>query len=46
MIFRMKFFNYRLPNDSTTVFGLPLPIQKSVEALRRHVYVSLGELQV
>ncbi|VDK81481.1 unnamed protein product [Litomosoides sigmodontis] len=42
---RMKFFNYRLPNDSTTVFGLPLPIQKSVEALRRHVYISLGELQ-
>ncbi|CAG9529784.1 unnamed protein product [Cercopithifilaria johnstoni] len=42
---RMKFFNYRLPNDSTTVFGLPLPIQKSIEALRRHVYISLGELQ-
>ncbi|KAM3718198.1 Striatin-interacting protein [Dirofilaria immitis] len=42
---RMKFFNYRLPNDSTTTFGLPLPIQKSVEALRRHVYISLGELQ-
>ncbi|VDK70322.1 unnamed protein product, partial [Onchocerca ochengi] len=42
---RMKFFNYRLPNDSTTLFGLPLPIQKSVEALRRHVYISLGELQ-
>ncbi|KAL3995626.1 hypothetical protein ACH3XW_26620 [Acanthocheilonema viteae] len=42
---RMKFFNYRLPNDSTTVFGLPLPIQKSIDALRRHVYVSLGELQ-
>lgn len=42
----MKFFNYHLPNDSTTVFGLPLPIQKSIEALRRHVYISLGELQV
>ncbi|EFO21343.2 FAM40A protein [Loa loa] len=42
---RMKFFNYRLSNDSRTVFGLPLPIQKSIEALRRHVYVSLGELQ-
>ncbi|MCP9263938.1 Striatin-interacting protein 1 [Dirofilaria immitis] len=40
-----EIFNYRLPNDSTTTFGLPLPIQKSVEALRRHVYISLGELQ-
>lgn len=42
---RMKFLHYRLPNDSTTVFGLPLPIQKSVQALRRHIYISLGELQ-
>ncbi|VDM44675.1 unnamed protein product [Toxocara canis] len=25
-----------MPSDSTTVFGLPPPIQKSVEALRRH----------
>ncbi|VDN04503.1 unnamed protein product [Thelazia callipaeda] len=42
---RMKFFNYHLPNDSTTIFGLPLPIQKSIEALRRNVYVSLGDLE-
>uniref|UniRef100_A0A915Q113 Far11/STRP C-terminal domain-containing protein n=1 Tax=Setaria digitata TaxID=48799 RepID=A0A915Q113_9BILA len=42
---RMKFFDYRLPSDSTTVFGLPLPVQKSIHALRRHVYISLGELQ-
>uniref|UniRef100_F1KTD6 Protein FAM40B n=1 Tax=Ascaris suum TaxID=6253 RepID=F1KTD6_ASCSU len=42
---RMKFFGYRLPSDSTTVFGLPPPILKSVEALRRHLYISLNDTQ-
>lgn len=43
---RMKFFGFTLPNDSTTMFGLPPPIQKSIDALRRHLYVSLSDLQV
>ncbi|MFH4974115.1 hypothetical protein AB6A40_000824 [Gnathostoma spinigerum] len=42
---RLKFFDYELPDDSTTVFGLPAPIHGSVDALRRHIYISLGELQ-
>lgn len=45
-VFRVKFFDYQLPGDVSTVFGLPFPIQSSVEALRRHLYVSLCDLQV
>lgn len=41
----MKFCGFRLPRDGVSLFGLPAPVQKSVEALRRHVYVSLGETQ-
>jgi hypothetical protein len=43
---RMKFCGYKLPRDGVSLFGLPKPAIQSVEALRRHVYVSLGELQV
>ena len=44
--FSQKYFNYQLPNDSTTLFGLPMPVQTSVAALRRNLYTSLGEVQV
>ncbi|VDD87427.1 unnamed protein product [Enterobius vermicularis] len=43
---RMKFFHYHLPGDSTTTFGLPEATRISVEAMRRNVYVSLGDLQI
>uniref|UniRef100_A0A0N5ASD9 DUF3402 domain-containing protein n=1 Tax=Syphacia muris TaxID=451379 RepID=A0A0N5ASD9_9BILA len=43
---RMKFFNYRLPGDSTTVFGLPEATCLSVQVMRKNLYVSLGDLQV
>lgn len=43
---RMKFCGYKLPRDGISLFGLPAPVQKSVEALKRHVYTSLGEKQV
>ncbi|CAK5053819.1 unnamed protein product [Meloidogyne enterolobii] len=43
---RQKYFNYQLPNDSTTLFGLPMPVQTSVAALRRNLYTSLGEVQL
>ncbi|KAH7698718.1 Protein FARL-11, partial [Aphelenchoides avenae] len=44
---RQKFFGYKLPpGDANTTFGLPAPVHQSVAALRRHLYVSLGELQM
>lgn len=43
---RQKYFNYQLPNNSTTLFGLPMPVQTSVAALRRNLYTSLGEVQL
>lgn len=43
---RQKFLQYKLPGDDDTLFGLPKPVQQSVAALRKHVFVSLGELQV
>ncbi|KJH42800.1 n1221-like protein [Dictyocaulus viviparus] len=42
---RQKFFSYQLPGDVDTIFALPFPIHGSVEALRKHLYVSLGEVQ-
>uniref|UniRef100_A0A914WKF0 Uncharacterized protein n=1 Tax=Plectus sambesii TaxID=2011161 RepID=A0A914WKF0_9BILA len=43
---RAKFFDYQLPGDAQTVFGLPQPIHQSVAALRKHVYVSMTEQQI
>ncbi|KAI6243068.1 Striatin-interacting protein 2 [Aphelenchoides fujianensis] len=42
---RLKFYGYKLPGDGKSLFGFPPPVLKSVEALRRHHYVSIGELQ-
>lgn len=46
IIFRQKFFSYQLPGDVDTMFALPIPIHRSVETLRKHLYTSIGELQV
>ncbi|VDM59011.1 unnamed protein product [Angiostrongylus costaricensis] len=43
---RQKFFSYQLPGDISTMFALPIPIHRSVETLRKHLYTSLGEIQV
>ncbi|KAI6174645.1 hypothetical protein M3Y97_01013600 [Aphelenchoides bicaudatus] len=43
---RIKFCGFKLPRDGVSTFGLPEPVQKSIEALKRHVYVSLGEKQI
>ncbi|CAD5232207.1 unnamed protein product [Bursaphelenchus xylophilus] len=43
---RHKFFGYKLPGDVETLFGLPQPVQQSVEAFKRHLYKSLGECQM
>ncbi|KHJ90882.1 hypothetical protein OESDEN_09262, partial [Oesophagostomum dentatum] len=40
-----KFFSYQLPGDVDTMFALPIPIHRSVETLRKHLYTSIGELQ-
>ncbi|XGW11558.1 hypothetical protein V3C99_012775 [Haemonchus contortus] len=42
---RQKFFQYQLPGDLETMFALPPPIHRSVEALRKHLYTSIGEIQ-
>ncbi len=43
---RQKFFDYQLVGDSTTIFGLPIPIHQSVAALRNNVYESIADIQV
>ncbi|CAJ0930010.1 unnamed protein product, partial [Mesorhabditis belari] len=43
---RKKFFSYELSGDIDTVFGLPPPILSSLKVLKKHLYVSLGEVQL
>ncbi|KAG5451805.1 Striatin-interacting protein 1 [Clonorchis sinensis] len=43
---RMKFVGFQVPDDTTTLIGLPEPIHEAVRVMREHLYVSLGEVQV
>jgi hypothetical protein len=43
---RQKFIGYKLLNDQTTTFGLPDPILESLSIMKKHVYVSLTEVQI
>ncbi|XP_075679468.1 striatin interacting protein isoform X2 [Dermatophagoides pteronyssinus] len=43
---RQKFLKYNLPDDYTTTAGLPSPILESIEVLRKHLYISLSEMQI
>ncbi|XP_071500969.1 striatin-interacting protein 1 homolog isoform X2 [Diadema antillarum] len=43
---RNKFVGYQVPSDTTTLAGLPHPIHEGVQILKKHVYVSLSELQI
>lgn len=43
---RQKFVGYTLPNDLETTFGLPDPIVEGINVLRKHLYVSLAEVQL
>lgn len=43
---RMKFLGYYLPNEVHTTFGLPGPIVEGINVMRRHLYVSLAEVQL
>lgn len=42
---RVKFVGYSLPGDRQTVAGLPHPIHEGVEILKKHMYISLSEVQ-
>lgn len=44
---RKKFIGYVLPDEyRSTTAGLPAPILESIEILQKHLYESLGEVQV
>ncbi|KAF7256545.1 hypothetical protein EG68_06625 [Paragonimus skrjabini miyazakii] len=43
---RLKFVKFQVPNDTTSLIGLPQPIHEAVRVLREHLYVSLGETQI
>ncbi|GMR36932.1 hypothetical protein PMAYCL1PPCAC_07127, partial [Pristionchus mayeri] len=43
---RQKMFQYDLPGDMTTLYGLPPPMHASVEILRKHLYTSLADIQM
>ncbi|KAF8360723.1 farl-11, partial [Pristionchus pacificus] len=43
---RQKMFQYDLPGDTSTLFGLPPPIHASVEIMRKHLYTSLSDIQM
>ncbi|OQV11826.1 Striatin-interacting protein 1-like protein [Hypsibius exemplaris] len=42
---REKFVGVVLPEDTATLVGLPKPIEESIQVMRRHVYVSLSDVQ-
>ncbi|GMS84606.1 hypothetical protein PENTCL1PPCAC_6781, partial [Pristionchus entomophagus] len=43
---RQKMFQYDLPGDTSTLFGLPPPMHASVEILKKHLYTSLSDIQM
>lgn len=45
-ISRNKFIGYSLIDDHESLAGLPQPIHEGVHTLRRHMYISLADIQV
>lgn len=45
-ISRNKFIGYSLIDDHESLAGLPQPIHEGVQTLRRHMYVSLADIQI
>ena len=43
---RKKFVGFNLPENRITTAGLPEPILESLKILKKHLYVSLSELQI
>ncbi|KAM7295559.1 striatin-interacting protein 1 homolog isoform X2 [Ixodes scapularis] len=43
---RLKFVGFQLPDDRTTLAGLPEPIHEGLRVLKQHMYTSLAEVQM
>uniref|UniRef100_A0A182IZI2 Far11/STRP C-terminal domain-containing protein n=1 Tax=Anopheles atroparvus TaxID=41427 RepID=A0A182IZI2_ANOAO len=43
---RSKFIGYTLKDDHETLAGLPQPIQEGFKTLKKHMYVSLADIQI
>ncbi|XP_058057285.1 striatin-interacting protein 1 homolog isoform X2 [Anopheles bellator] len=43
---RIKFIGYSLKDDHETLAGLPQPIQEGFKTLKKHMYVSLADVQI
>lgn len=43
---RSKFIGFDIPEDRETTAGLPAPILEGLKVLKKHLYVSLSELQM
>ncbi|XP_050086421.1 striatin-interacting protein 1 homolog isoform X4 [Anopheles aquasalis] len=43
---RSKFIGYTLKDDHDTLAGLPQPIQEGFKTLKKHMYVSLADVQI
>ncbi|XP_026666495.1 striatin-interacting protein 1 homolog [Ceratina calcarata] len=43
---RLKFVGYNLVGDRQSLAGLPQPILEGVDTLKRHMYISLAEVQI
>ncbi|XP_035916520.1 striatin-interacting protein 1 homolog isoform X2 [Anopheles stephensi] len=43
---RSKFIGYTLKDDHETIAGLPQPIQEGFKTLKKHMYVSLADVQI
>uniref|UniRef100_A0A7G3AY58 Uncharacterized protein n=1 Tax=Lutzomyia longipalpis TaxID=7200 RepID=A0A7G3AY58_LUTLO len=43
---RTKFIGFSLPDERGSLAGLPQPILESVKILKKHIYVSLADVQI
>ena len=43
---RIKFIGFNIPQNRTTIAGLPEPILEGLRTLQKHLYISLSELQI
>ncbi|CAD7094173.1 unnamed protein product [Hermetia illucens] len=45
-ISRSKFIGYTLTDDHESLAGLPQPIHEGIKTLKRHMYISLADVQI
>ncbi|XP_058806016.1 striatin-interacting protein 1 isoform X3 [Phymastichus coffea] len=43
---RLKFVGYKLQGDRESLAGLPQPIHEGLSTLKKHMYISLAEIQI